>query len=313
MRAVFLDTGTLGEDISLAALEDLPLQWEWFEATAPHEVLTRIAGASVVATNKVVLDAGHLDQAKALRLIAVAATGTNNIDLEAARLRNIRVRNVTDYATPSVVQHVFMLILALQGRLNEVHSAIQAGAWQQARFFSLLDFPFAELSGRTLGILGYGVLGQAVAQIARSFGMHVRLARLPGRPDSSNREPLETILADADVITLHCPLTSQTRGMIGEEALKRMKPTALLINTARGGIVDELALAKALQQGWIAGAGLDVLTTEPPLDNPLLELQHPRLIVTPHVAWASRESRQRLVDKLAQQILEALSESRFEG
>ena len=256
----------------------------------------------VAVTNKVVLDAAALAAATDLQLICVAATGTNNVDLAAAAERGIAVRNVTGYATPTVVEHVFALILSLQRRLQEQQRAAHE-QWSQQSGFCVLDHPTTELAGKTLGILGYGELGRAVADIGRAFGMHILIGQRPGGDDRADRVPLETLLSDSDVLSLHCPLTPETRNLIGAAQLARMRPTALLINTARGGIVDETALLNALRNKQLGGAGIDVLSEEPPRHgNVLLDAQLPNLIITPHVAWASREARQRLVDGVAENI-----------
>jgi len=213
------------------------------------------------------------------------------------------VCNVRGYATPAVVQHVFALILALRTRLVDYRRAVADGRWQRSPHFCLLDYPIRELTGSKLGIVGYGELGKAVARVAEAFGMQVLISQRPGGPERPGRLPLHELLHQVDILSLHCPLTPQTQGLIGGEALKLMRPDALLINAARGGIVDEAALASALRAGRLGGAGIDVLTEEPPLrGSPLLETGVPNLIVTPHIAWASRESRQRLVDEVARNI-----------
>ncbi|QKQ28328.1 D-2-hydroxyacid dehydrogenase [Candidatus Reidiella endopervernicosa] len=260
-------------------------------------------GAEVVVTNKVILDQSIIEAADSLRLIAIAATGTNNVDLEAAREKEVAVCNVTGYATPSVVEHVFALILSLSRHLNHYRSDLQAGAWQQSPHFTLLNHPVGELSGKRLGIVGYGELGQAVARCAEAFGMRVLLAARPGGDERPDRIPLEQLLPQIDILTLHCPLSPETTGLIDNKALSLMKPSALLINAARGGIVDEAALLNALQSGRLAGAGIDTLAIEPPDDeSPLLSVNLPNLIVTPHIAWASREARQRLIDQVGLNI-----------
>ncbi|MEN8174822.1 MAG: NAD(P)-dependent oxidoreductase, partial [Pseudomonadota bacterium] len=249
------------------------------------------------------LDRETLRACPDLRLVCVAATGTNNIDVAAARELGIAVANVRRYATPSVVQHVFALILALTTRLNEYREAVLRGDWQRAPAFCLLDFPIRELAGRTLGILGFGELGRSVAEVARAFGMRVVVGQRPGGPAQPDRLPLEDLLRRSDVLSLHVPLAPDTRGLIGARELALMKVDALLINTARGGILDEQALADALVAGRLGGAGIDVLAEEPPIHgSPLLDNNIPNLIVTPHTAWASRESRQRCIDGIADNI-----------
>ncbi|ROR34294.1 2-hydroxyacid dehydrogenase [Inmirania thermothiophila] len=315
MRGVFLDRESLDPgDLDLSALEATLPEWRMFEATAPQEVPERIAGAAVVITNKVVLDAAAIEGADALRLILVAATGTNNVDLEAARRRGIPVANVRAYGTPSVVEHVFALVLTLMRSLDDYRRAVREGRWAQARQFCLLDFPVRELAGRRMGIVGLGELGRGVARVAEAFGMEVLVAQRPGGAPQPGRLPLERLLPEVDVLSIHCPLTEETRGLIGERELRAMRPDAILVNTARGGIVDEEALARALREGWIGGAAVDVLTREPPREgNPLLAPDIPNLILTPHVAWASRESRQRLVDQMTGILRAFLEAGRVEN
>ncbi|MEF8793358.1 NAD(P)-dependent oxidoreductase [Thiohalorhabdus sp.] len=318
MEGVFLDSGSLdpglvaagdeGEgaetsgDLDLTRLE-AAANWTFYPHTDASTVPDRIAGADVVITNKVPLDARAIAAADRLKLIAIAATGTDHVELEAAHAQGVAVANVVGYATPSVTQHVFALLLALATRLPRYQAAVRAGRWTESRHFCLLDFPVEELAGRTLGIAGYGELGKKVAGIAEAFGMTVRIAQLPGRPNRPGRTPLEELLPELDTLSLHCPLTDATRGLIGAEELARLPQHALLINTARGGIVDEPALAEALRAGTIGGAGVDVLGQEPPPpDHPLLAGNLPNLIVTPHTAWASRQARQRLTDELAANV-----------
>ena len=305
MQCCFLDRRSLDQDdLDFSSLDHVVPGWQSYAATASDQVPDRIRTAEMVISNKVVLDQATLEQAADLKLICVAATGTNNVDLEAARARGIMVCNVTAYATPSVVEHVFALLLSLVRRLPRYAGLAMDGHWRDSEQFCVLDAPITELGGKTLGIVGYGELGKAVAQVAQAFGMRVLIARRPGSATCTDeRLPLQDLLEQVDVLSLHCPLTEATHNLIGEAQLQAMKPGALLINTARGGIVDEQALACALREGWIAGAGVDVLHEEPPRQgNILLEPGIPNLIVTPHVAWASRESRQRLLDEVANNI-----------
>jgi glycerate dehydrogenase len=301
---VFLDLDSVHRgDLELADLEATLPSWRFYEKTPPQQVAERVRQAHVVISNKVPLTRQVLIQAPHLSLICVAATGTNNVDLDAAAEKAITVCNVRDYATGSVVQHVFTLILNLSTQFLAYHQAVSAGLWQKSENFCLLDFPIQELAGKTLGIIGYGVLGHAVAQTAKVFGMHVMVADHKGAPPRSGRTAFAEVLKQSDVITLHCPLTADTQNLIGPEELAAMKPTTILINAARGGIVDEAALVQALRQQRIAGAGFDVLTEEPPVNgNVLLDAKLPNLIVTPHIAWASRESRQRLINEIAKNI-----------
>lgn len=304
LTGVFLDRDSMDRgDIDFMAWRSSLGQWRFYDATAGHEVAERIASAHVVVTNKVRLTAAALEEAKNLRLIVVAATGTDNIDLEAARARGIVVSNVRAYATPSVVQHVFSLLLSLMTHLPNYAEAVRVGQWQRSSQFCLLDFSIQELAGRTMGIVGYGELGQAVAHMAECFGMRVLVAQRPGGAARPGRLPLHELLPRVDVLSLHVPLTLDTAGLIGARELELLPRQAILINTARGGVVDELALAEALRVGRIGGAGIDVLSQEPPVDsNPLLADDIPNLIVTPHVAWASQESRQRLADEVAKNV-----------
>lgn len=298
MKGVFLDSESVDSgDIDFGALRATLPDWTFHSFTAPDETLERVRGANIVVSNKVVLGRDILEAAPELKLVCVAATGTNNVDLEAARELGIVVSNVVNYGTPSVVQHVFSLMLALTTKLFSYRDAVLAGDWGKSRQFCMLDYPIRELNGKTLGIVGYGELGSGVARIAECFGMEILIAQRPGGPATEGRLPLEELLPRVDVLTLHCPLTEQTRNLIGAKELSLMKPDALLINAARGGIVDETALAQALRDGVIGGAGVDTITHEPPVNgNVLLDASIPNLIVTPHIAWAGRNSRQRMTD-----------------
>ena len=300
-QAVFLDHASLDlGDLDLSPLQEVFDTLELYPATAPDEVLERLSMADAVITNKVVLDAQTLQQLPKLKLILIAATGTNNVDLVAAKERGISVSNCQGYGTQSVAQHCMALMLALATQLIPYHRTVEQGHWQKAQQFCLLDFPIMELAGKTLGIVGYGELGQAVARLAEAFGMKIIIASLPGR-EAPHRLPLTEVLKQADVVTLHCPLTEQTKNLIGEDELALMKPHALLINTARGGIVDEYALKSALMNNRLGGAATDVLSQEPPKQgNPLLDTKIPQLIVTPHSAWGSREARQRIVQQMTE-------------
>jgi glycerate dehydrogenase len=303
MRGVLLDLDTLGEDLDLGKLEASLDQWQLHPVTSPDQIADRIVGAEVVVSNKVHLDAATIAASPGLRFIAVAATGTNNVDLDAALAAGIVVSNVTAYGTPSVAQHVFSLLLALTTRLSDYRAAVADGRWASSPHFCLLDYPIRELTGKGLGLVGHGELGRGVVRLAEAFGMEVRIAQRPGGPAQAGRVPLAELLPEVDVLTLHCPLTEATRNLIGAAELAAMRDDAVLINTARGGIVDEDALAAALRAGTLGGAGFDVLTVEPPRDgNPLLAPDIPNLIVTPHIAWAARESRQRLIDQVAENI-----------
>jgi len=300
MRGVVLDMDTLQPaDLSLDGLRASLESWQFHGRTDPSDTAVRLAGSEVVVTNKVVIDRSVLAANSQLRLICVSATGMNNVDLVAAAEQGVTVRNVQDYAIASVAQHVFALLLALATRWHEYRQDVQAGDWSRSPMFCLMHRPVMELAGKTLGIIGFGVLGQEVARLAQAFGMRVLIADSlrPGVPASSDRLPLAELLPKCDVISLHCPLDVTTERLVDEAFLKQMKPGALLLNTARGGLVDESALKHALMKGQLGGAALDVLSVEPPpSDHPLLDAAIPNLIITPHNAWVSRECRQRLLD-----------------
>ncbi len=301
-RAVFLDHSSLDlGDLDLSRLRGCFDELQLHPTTAPHEVAERLQGASVAITNKVHLDATALAACPDLRLILVSATGTNNVDLQAARAHGIVVSNCQGYGTPSVAQHTLALLLALATRLPDYQQAVADGKWAQASQFCLLDFPIVELEGKTLGLLGHGELGGAVARLAEAFGMRVLSGQLPGRPARDDRLSLAELLPQVDALTLHCPLNDSTRNMIGAAELALLKPGAFVVNTARGGLIDEQALADALRSGHLGGAATDVLSVEPPVNgNPLLAGDIPRLVVTPHSAWGAVEARQRIVGQLAE-------------
>lgn len=305
MKACILDYQSLAPaDLDLSALWQLPLQWHCHDYTTAEQTAERIAGMDIVLSNKVVLDAALLQANPQLKLVIVLATGTNNVDLPAAEALGIPVCNIVAYSTESVVQHTFACLLALCSQLREYDRAVQAGDWSRSPLFTLLDYPISEIAGKTLGIIGYGVIGRRVAEVARAFGMQVLVAEsaVPGRSDA-DRTPLAQLLAAVDVLSIHCPLSDYTRHLIDVDALAQMRPHAILLNMARGGIVHETALLQALQQGVIAAAASDVLTVEPPPADHLLLQACPNLLLTPHVGWASREARQRLVGQV-QQILQ---------
>ncbi|WP_426152154.1 2-hydroxyacid dehydrogenase [Pseudomonas sp. DC3000-4b1] len=304
-HAVFLDYSTLDlGDLDASPLRQAFDSLDLHERTAPEDVAARLLGAQVAISNKVMIDQATLDQCPELKLILVSATGVNNVDLAAAARRGVTVCNCQGYGTPSVAQHTLMLLLALATRLPDYQKAVAEGRWQRASQFCLLDYPIMELEGKTLGLLGHGELGSAVARLAEAFGMQVLLGQLPGRPVRPGRLPLAELLPRVDALTLHCPLTEHTRGLIGARELAMLKPGALLVNTARGGIVDESALVEALRNGHLGGAATDVLSVEPPAEgNPLLSREVPRLIITPHCAWGSREARQRIIGQMSENAL----------
>ncbi|MDE2137033.1 MAG: D-2-hydroxyacid dehydrogenase [Gammaproteobacteria bacterium] len=300
-RIVFLDRSTLKATVRSPAFEHA---WQEHAVTGPDETVARLRGASIAITNKVPLRAATLEQLPDLRLIAVAATGYDVIDVGYCRAHGVAVANIRDYAVHTVPEHTFALITALRRNLLAYRQDVEQGRWQQVEQFCFFDHPIRDLHGATIGIVGEGVLGQGTARIARGFGMRVLFAdHEPPKAPGVAFTPFDTVLAESDVISLHVPLTPATRNMIGHAQLARMKRTALLINTARGGLVDEQALAQALRTGVIAGAGFDVLTNEPPKSgNPLLDLHLPNFILTPHVAWASDGAMQFLADQLIDNI-----------
>jgi glycerate dehydrogenase len=296
-KIVFLDSASI---IANMRRPSFPHQWQEYAATAASETVARLQDATIAITNKVQLQREVLQQLPNLKMVAVAATGTDNVDIACCKERGIVVSNIRNYSVHTVPEHVFMLILALRRNLLAFREDIQQGEWQKSAQFCLFTHPVRDLHGSTLGIVGGGAIGKAVAQIAQAFGMHVLFAEHKGattvRPGYS---AFDTVLRDSDVITLHLPLKENTRHLIGSAEFERMRPGALLINTARGGLVDEAALLQALQSGRIGGAGFDVLAKEPPTQgHPLLEINLPNFILTPHIAWSGREAMQTLADQL---------------
>ncbi|MCB1933495.1 MAG: D-2-hydroxyacid dehydrogenase [Candidatus Accumulibacter sp.] len=282
---------------------DFPHHWVEYPKTQQDEVSERLAGATIAIVNKLRIDAGLLAALPALQMVAVAATGINNIDLDACRARGIVVANIRGYAVHAVPEHVLALVLALSRNILAYRQSVAEGRWQRAEQFCFFDHPIRDLHGATLALIGSGSLGNGVARLAGAFGMHVlRSERKDALSVRPGYVPFAEALRQADVVSLHCPLTADTTKLIGEAELRSMKPSALLINTARGGLVDEAALAGALREGWIAGAGFDVLSVEPPRSgNPLLApdlLALPNFLLTPHVAWASQPAMQALADQL---------------
>jgi glycerate dehydrogenase len=305
MRAIFLDYATVSfnGDLDPARLRRTLPDVELRDHTKQADVAERIAGAEVVFVNKLRLTREIIEATPTLKLVALAATGTNNVDLEAARERGVAVCNLRDYCTASVVQHVMGVLLLLTHRLREYDALVRSGGWQKGEQFCRLDYPIRELMGRRIGIVGHGVLGKGVARAAQAFGMDVLVANRPGGERHVGRVDLVDLLPQVDVLSLHCPLTPATQGMIGRRELELMKRDAVLINTARGALIDSQALADALRGGTIGAAAIDVLPVEPPVDgNPLLANDIPNLIVTPHIAWAAREARQRCIDEMAANV-----------
>jgi glycerate dehydrogenase len=307
-RLAILDLATLDRgDLDLAPLVTLADSFAPWPTTSPKELPAHMRGADAIVLNKVRLDATAFADTRP-RMICLAATGSDNVDLEAAREAGVAVANIRDYCTDSVVQHVFTLLLALTTHLVDYRERLRAGAWSGSDSFTLLDLPIRELAGKTLAIIGYGTLGQAVAKRARDFGMKVLVAERQGAQPRAGRVAFEHALRAADIISLHAPLSDATRRLINAQTLALMKAGALLINTARGGLIDEPALRDALASQRLGGAGLDVLSREPPpSDHPLLDPSVPNLIVTPHIAWAAREARQRAVNEIAANFAAFLS------
>jgi glycerate dehydrogenase len=303
-RVVFLDRTTLPDDIKVRQL-GFPHELVVHESTAPDQVVERIADADIVITNKAPVRAAAIARASRLRLIAIAATGSDIVDLDACRAKGIVVSNIRNYAINTVPEHTFALLLALRRSIIAYRQSVADGAWQRAAQFCYFDYPIRDLAGSTLGVIGDGVLGQAVADLGRAFGMKVLFSTYKGVSGMGPLyTPFEDILRRSDVITLHAPLMPSTRNMIGAAEFALMEQKPLLINTARGGLVDETALCEALESGQIAGAGFDVVTAEPPpRDHPFMRLlSRPNFILTPHVAWASREAVQALADQLIENV-----------
>ena len=304
MKIVFLDAGTMGE-ISLAPIEKYG-ELVCYPSSDPAQALERVGDCDVLIVNKVRVTAGLIDAAPRLRLICEAATGVNNIDVSYAASKGIPVRNVAGYSTDSVVQATFMHILSLAGNAPYFDSAVKSGRYSSGGSFTDVSVPWRELAGKTMGIIGMGNIGRRVASVAEAFGMQVCYYSTSGTSHCQDYPslPLEELLRVSDVVSVHAPLNERTDGLIGEKQLEMMKPQAFVVNMGRGGIVSESALARAVNEGIIAGAALDVFADEPLLsDSPLLHVRHPeRLRLAPHVAWASVEARERLVAMIADNI-----------
>jgi len=304
MNIVFLDRDTISPETTLRS-PAFAHQWHQYDRTTSDQAAERIADADIVIVNKVKLGAETLAKALKLKLIAVAATGTDNIDLAACQQRGIVVSNVRNYARHTVPEHTFALIFALRRSICAYRDAVKAGRWQEAAQFCFFDHSIRDLAGSTLGIIGDGVLGQAVATIGRALGMRVLFSTHKGRSGQGRLyTPFEDVLRQSDVLTLHCPLNANTRNMIGAPEFAQMARKPLLINTGRGGLVDEVAVGPALKAGQIAGAAFDVASVEPPpSDHPFMTLlDRPDFVLTPHVAWASAEAIQALADQLIDNI-----------
>jgi glycerate dehydrogenase len=301
---VFLDFATVGPGLDMSSLDDVA-RVRYYDFSELSELSGRLADCEIALTNKTNIGPAVIEGAEQLRLIAVTATGTDNVDSTAAKQAGVAVTNVRDYCSDALAQHVFALILGMTQQIGQYTALVRSGAWSKSRSFALLDYPIRELAGLKLGIVGYGSLGQAVAKAGEGFGMNVLISQRPGidGPAPEGRLPFERIVAESDVLSLHCPLTDATRHLLNAESFKKMKNDAIVINTARGALIDQQALAHALRTGEIGGAGIDVLPTEPPpADDPLLATDIPNLVLTPHIAWAAKEARQRVIDQVAENI-----------
>ena len=311
MKAAFLDFATVGSDeLDVTPLKDATSEFSIFDNTPANDVASRIKGCDLVYVNKVRMTREIMEDAPDLRFIGLLATGVDNVDLAAAKERGIAVCNIRAYCTNSVVEHVFALLLNLTHSIGRYHSSVRAGDWQNSVDFCMLGYPIRELSAMTIGIIGFGALGKGVAAMAEAFGMSVLVGRRPGSGTFSGdeRRDIDELLKICDVISLHCPLTDDTRDLIGTRELGLMKSSAILINTARGGLVDSAALVEALDSGAIAAAGIDVLSHEPPVNgDPLLDYRGDNLIVTPHIAWATVEARQNAINEVAANVRSFLS------
>lgn len=304
-KIVFLDSDTLGSDISLEPISSLG-EFVKYPFTKPEEVFERIKECNVIITNKVVIGKEQIDAARNLELICVAATGTNNVDIPYATAKGIPVRNAVGYSTESVVQVTFTTLLSLVGKLPYFDNAVKSGRYSAGVSFTDVSKVFWELKGKKMGIIGLGNIGSKVAAIAKAFGMEVKYYATSGIAHSKEYEAVElkTLMAESDVISIHAPLNERTGGLVGYEELKLMKKSAYILNMGRGGIIKEDELVRALNEGLIAGAAIDVYTKEPlPADSPYFKIEDmSKVILTPHIAWASKEARKCLVEKIAENI-----------
>lgn len=310
MKAIFLDRATFSPEIDLPAPEGVS-EWKVYERTDPAEVIERLQDADIAITNKVVLDAYILGQLPNLKLVQVAATGTNNVDKDAAKQHNTEVKNVAGYSVESVAEHTFMMMLAAMRGLKSYHGAVEDGTWQKDGRFCLTEPAVLDIHSKTLAIVGMGGIGAEIDVRARAFGMHVIWAERQGKaPRDARYTKFEDALAQADIICLHCPLTDDTRHLINSETIALMQKKPLIVNAARGPVIDPQAIADAVQNEKILGIATDVFEHEPPAANdPLLAIAgHPRVIYTPHIAWASQNAQRRLWNILSQQISAYISE-----
>ncbi len=301
MKAVLLDKATLGKDVSLAEIKE-QCELVTYDTTLQTQLKERISDADIIISNKVAIDKEAMASAKKLKLICIAATGYNNVDIAEAKRRNIVLANVKAYSTESVAQTVFGYILSVMNSMPKTASDIQNGLWQKSPVFTMLSHPFVELKGKNLGIIGYGAIGKRVAEIGRAFGMHILIAQsLRNTAQTDDRLSFEEVLSKSDILSVHLPLTEQTKNLIRTKELKMMKTSALLINAARGGIINEKDLHDALVNKDISFAATDVLTEEPPSKGNIL-FSAPNIIITPHIAWTSFEARQKLIAGIARNI-----------
>lgn len=314
MKAVFLDKGSLDwGDVSFDPLTALPVQWQMYDQCAPEVLPDRLKEAQIVLTNKVRFNKATFDCAPDLSLICVAATGYDHIDLDMAKARKVRVCNVAHYSTNAVTQHTLALILNALTRMPDYISEVRSGRWGLAQGYCLKGPTITELSGMTVGVIGYGAIGQKVAEVLKTFGAKILIAKRDQNDQREHRVPLEILLATSDIVTLHCPDNEQTHHIINKKTLALMRPESILINASRGGLVDDVALLEALECKALGFAALDVLSQEPPpIDFPLLSKHRPNLYVTPHTAWASQTARQGLIDQLAQNIHAYLSGKEYQ-
>ncbi len=312
MKAVFLDFATMGPGLDVSAMRALLPELEIFDSTRSDELEQRITGAGIVLTNKARFSGELLSRNPSLRLIGLTATGTDNVNLDAAREHGVAVCNIRNYCTTSVAEHVFGCLLSLAHNLPRYDAAVKRGAWQESKDFCLLTYPIRELSSMTLGIVGYGALGKGVARIAKAFGMNILVSARPGATSiEADRVAFEEVLERSDAVSLHCPLTPETTNLFGAREFQKMKSDAILINSARGGLIDSAALARALETGAIAGAAIDVLPQEPPVGgNPLLDYAGSNLLITPHIAWATNDARQTAIDELVANVAAFLAGER---
>lgn len=310
---VFLDRATLPGDIQFG-VSGTNVDYQAFDRTTPSETASRIGAATIIITNKVSIGKAELDAAPCVKMIVVAATGTDCIDIPACTARGIKVCNVRDYARETVPEHVFSLILSLRRSIGQYHASVQKGRWQDAQQFCYFDFPITNLAGSVLGVVGSGSLGRRVGELGAAFGMKVIYsARKNGTAPSPTKVSFDDLLKLSDIISLHLPLTKETRNLLSRAEFDMMERKPIIINTARGPLIDEAAMLSALQSGRISGAGIDVAMPEPPpLDSPLMEIaKHPRAIVTPHVAWAGWQSIQELADQVSAMVSSGMADRPF--